>query len=215
MQFITFLGSEQFFLLLIPLFYWCISKATGADLAVLLVFSSFLNNVIKAIFKEPRPFWLDAKLQRAPAENFSMPSGHAQSATVLFGSTAWLIQRRDWSISRRRIISVLLSLVILLVALSRVYLGVHYPGDVLVGIFVGLAVLILFYWLKPVVGPWLGRLPIFWHLVLALLIAGLILASSALGLLYPVQATPELTLLMTSGRESTLNEAGTLAGLVL
>ena len=53
----TFLGDEQFYLIAIPLVYWCIHKGLGADLGVLLVLSSFTNTALKSFFKHSRPFW--------------------------------------------------------------------------------------------------------------------------------------------------------------
>ena len=127
MRIITFLGDEQFYLVAIPLVYWCIHKELGTDLAVLLILSSSVNCLLKSFVKHNRPFWEDARLQLDSASSFSTPSGHAQGSAALFGYLAWFTANR-----RRGVLwIVILGLLILLVALSRVYLGVHFPGDVL------------------------------------------------------------------------------------
>ena len=91
MTIFTFLGDEQFYLLLIPLVYWCLHKGLGADLGVLLVLSSFTNTALKSFFKHSRPFWEAPALQLGDASSFSTPSGHAQTSAALFSYLAWFV----------------------------------------------------------------------------------------------------------------------------
>ena len=91
MAIFTFLGDEQFYLLLVPLVYWCLNKELGADLGVLLVLSSFTNTALKSFFKHSRPFWEAPALQLGDASSFSTPSGHAQTSAALFGYLAWFV----------------------------------------------------------------------------------------------------------------------------
>ena len=149
MAIFTFLGDEQFYLLLVPLVYWCLNKELGADLGVLLVLSSFTNTALKSFFKHSRPFWEAPALQLGDASSFSTPSGHAQTSAALFGYLAWFLADKR----RGRLWATLLGLLMVLVALSRVYLGVHFLGDILWGAAIGLSLAALYAWLKPKLLP--------------------------------------------------------------
>ncbi len=95
-----------------------------------------LDTVLKLQFNRPRPHVF---IWGTQAFGSSFPSGHAMSATVAYSTVAYLaarLHRRQWA--RWLTISVAL-VVILLIGASRIYLGVHYPSDVLAGIIMGLA----------------------------------------------------------------------------
>ena len=95
-----------------------------------------LNNVLKLFFDRARPSVFEWGTHAASS---SFPSGHAMSATVVYGTVAYLLarlQKHGWA----RAITLLLAVVMVaLICLTRLYLGVHYPSDVLGGIIVGLA----------------------------------------------------------------------------
>jgi undecaprenyl-diphosphatase len=98
--------------------------------------SILLNNVLKLYFNRARP---DVFEWQTHAASSSFPSGHAMSATVVYGTVAYLLarlQRHAWS---RTITLVAAVVMIALICLTRLYLGVHYPSDVLAGIIIGLA----------------------------------------------------------------------------
>jgi membrane-associated phospholipid phosphatase len=209
MRFFTFLGDDLFYLMAIPLVYWCIHKGLGADLGALLVLSSTANGVVKSCLKAGRPFWHDASLRLGDATSFSTPSGHAQSSAVLFSYLAWFLAHR-----RRGALWVgILALVIVLVALSRVYLGVHYPGDVLWGVVIGLAVVTLYVRLKPVLAPRLEKLSLGMHVLLALIVATLIPAIEALLLGIPYGSARLFGDLYALAWNTTLLEGVTVGGL--
>lgn len=101
-----------------------------------------LNRLLKALFDRPRPDLFDGDLEllrwtfsfpRSP----SFPSGHALMAMVIFGTLAYLVARLEPTPRLRRLTFAAAALVILLVGLSRIYLGVHYPSDVLAGYLAG------------------------------------------------------------------------------
>lgn len=209
MQFFTFLGDEQFYLLAIPLVYWCLHKELGQDLGILLVLSSFTNTGIKSFFKHSRPFWESAGLGLSDATSFSTPSGHAQSSATLFGQVARFGsgRRNRWPWLAG------MGLLIALVALSRVYLGVHFPGDILWGAAVGLALLALYAGLKPALLPRLKRLSVGAHIVLALVAAAVILGVVSLALAIPFGTGQMFGELYTDAWNSALSDAGTIAGL--
>ena len=95
-----------------------------------------LNNVLKLGFSRPRPQVLE---WQAHVMSSSFPSGHAMSAAVVYGTVAYLaarLQQRRWA----RVLTLLVAaIMIVLICVSRLYLGVHYPSDVIAGVLVGLA----------------------------------------------------------------------------
>jgi undecaprenyl-diphosphatase len=95
-----------------------------------------LDMVLKLQFNRPRPHVF---IWGAQAFGSSFPSGHAMSATIVYSTVAYLaarLHRRAWA---RWVTMSLALLLILLIGVSRIYLGVHYPSDVLAGIIMGLA----------------------------------------------------------------------------
>jgi len=98
--------------------------------------SILLNNVLKLYFDRPRPEVFERLTHTASS---SFPSGHAMSATVVYGTVGYLLARLQKHVWSRTITLLLAVLMIVLICLTRLYLGVHYPSDVLGGIVVGLA----------------------------------------------------------------------------
>ncbi len=165
-EIITFLGEEQFYLLYLPLFYWCVDKQLGVNLIYLSLLSTYLNAAIKDIVHIPRP--ADSRIAVLREEpTLSFPSNHAQGATVHFGYPA--IQSRKWWIG------LVAAILVLLVSFSRLYLGVHYPHDVGGGIAIGLLLIVVCGWTTAaMVGVRLER---FFQAALAVLVpVGLLLA---------------------------------------
>jgi len=134
----TFLGDEEFFLLLFPFLYWCLDSRLGLRLAVLFFLSGYLNYILKQALARPRPFELAPGINLIEEPGYGLPSGHAQGAVVLWGLLA-LHGRRRWLWAPA--VALMLA-----VGLSRVYLGVHFPTDVLGGWLVGAAVLAASAW---------------------------------------------------------------------
>jgi membrane-associated phospholipid phosphatase len=154
---VTSLGSEEFYLILLPLLYWCIDKRQAQLLAYLVLLSAYSNSVLKSLFGLPRPFQYDfrvLKLDLTPAEElgYGFPSGHSQSALVVWGYLATWI-RRWW-------VGVSATILVVLIAFSRIYLGVHFPGDVLGGLILGAGWLGLFVWLGGDLISWLSAQPV-------------------------------------------------------
>lgn len=135
MKGISLLGTEWFYLLILPIVYWCIDRKRGTRLGVLVLFSAFLNGWLKLVFAQPRPYDLDPAVGLAKEPTFGLPSGHAQGSTVFWGILSPLF-RRPWGL----VLAILMPLV---VGLSRVYLGVHFPTDVFAGWFIGGLIVLL------------------------------------------------------------------------
>lgn len=137
----TFLGEEEFYLLLLPLLLWSVDGWLGARVVVVFLLSVALNGALKDAFMHPRPGDLDPAIAIAPSDGYGLPSGHAQEGAVVWGSIAvWA--RRGW---------VWVGAVTLaaLVGMSRVYLGVHFPTDVAAGWVIGAVVLVLYLRMLP------------------------------------------------------------------
>ena len=145
MRFFSFLGTEDFYILIMPLLYWCIDANLGARVGVITLLSGGLNLIIKIPFTSPRPYWISTVVKPLWGEvYFGIPSNHAQSSVAVWGSMAAYL-RRGWAWG----IAVFL---MLMIGLSRVFLGAHFFIDMLAGWLIGALLLWLFlrYW-DPVV----------------------------------------------------------------
>jgi membrane-associated phospholipid phosphatase len=140
MTWITDLGSEEAYVALMVVTYLAVDARAGRALGIALLVGFQVNQYAKGWFDTPRPFELDPSVirtQRAVdgALGAGFPSGHAQSATTFWGLAAVLVGRAwFWALA---------ALLVLLVAFSRVYLGVHVPADIVGGLLIGLAVVAL------------------------------------------------------------------------
>ncbi len=139
---ITYLGDEIAFLALAIIFYWCVSKRRGLYIMTVGLFGTVINQVLKLTFKIDRPWVKDptfkpheGSIERATG--YSFPSGHTQNATGTFGSIA-TSSKRWWG-------RIVCGALILLVAFSRMYLGVHTPLDVLTSLGIGILLTALLY----------------------------------------------------------------------
>ncbi len=140
---ITYLGDETVFMAAGLIVIWCIDKKWGFRLFYMGLLGTVLNQLLKAIFLLPRPWVRDPSFSiveaaREGATGYSFPSGHTQSAAMLFGGVAMWLKKR-W-------VTVAAAVIILLTAFSRMYLGVHTPLDVGVSLLAGLLMLILMHY---------------------------------------------------------------------
>ena len=143
-------GSEQFFLLVVPVIYWCIDASFGRRLMFLFVVNNWLNHWLKEWFHRPRPYQVSARVHKIVDETgYGIPSNHTQTATVLGGIVA-LKARRHW-------VTAAAIFYILLMGLSRMILGVHFPQDVISGLVIGLVLLTLYAWWEPRLSNWLNK----------------------------------------------------------
>ena len=102
---------------------------SGWCCAVNLALTALLNVVLKTIVQRPRP----EGFRLVEETGFSFPSGHSMVAMAFFGLIIWLVWRYEASPRRRLALTACFSLVILMIGISRIYLGVHYASDVLGG----------------------------------------------------------------------------------
>lgn len=134
MLFFSFIGSEPFFLFLAPTIYWCLDPVLGIRAGLYLLINGGVNSVLKILFHSPRPYWYSADVKALSTESsFGMPSGHAQTSVVVWGTIAHFIHRQ-W-------VWIIAILLMFFIGFSRVYLGVHFAQDVIVGWIVGAVLL--------------------------------------------------------------------------
>ncbi len=134
MSLITTFGEETIVIVMAVVIFWCYSKKDGYYLIIVGFFGMIINQLLKIIFRVPRPWVLDKNFEivesaREQATGYSFPSGHTQNAVGLFGATA-RFTKTTWI--RITCIALLLG-----VAFSRMYLGVHTPLDVGVSLLIG------------------------------------------------------------------------------
>jgi len=148
MEFFTFVGEEQFYLLISPILVWLIDYRLGFRVGVILLLTSGFNELLKLSFRQPRPYWLDpdAAAASSPPVGYSLPSGHSQNSASIFGLLAVALKRK-W-------FTALMVFTIFMIGLSRIYLGVHTYFDVLTGWLVGGVVLLAYVKLESAVQRW-------------------------------------------------------------
>ncbi len=142
---ITMLGEETAFLVIALVLFWCVDKYWGYYILSVGFVGTIFNQFLKLLFRIPRPWVLDENFTileqaREGASGYSFPSGHTQSAVGTFGSIAYTTK----NIKLRKAAIVLA----VLVALSRMYIGVHTPLDVVVSIFIAVFLIVV---LRPLV----------------------------------------------------------------
>lgn len=169
----TFLGGEAFFLIILPFFYWCADRRTGVRLLVVFLISAYLNSAAKILADQPRPFEYDSRVKAiATATGGGFPSGHTQSAVVLWGYLAYCYRHKPvWIIT---------AILIIGVPLSRIYLGVHFPTDVFGGYIIGLIVLLGFIKLVPLIESRLAATGFGWRIGIALILPAILILMSPL-----------------------------------
>ena len=92
---LTFLGNLEFFLILLPVIYWCLDRRLGVRLLILFLISAYINSAAKVIADQPRPFEYDSRVKAlVPAGGGGLPSGHTQRAVVVWGYLASQVRRR-------------------------------------------------------------------------------------------------------------------------
>lgn len=137
----TILGEDLLIIPLIALIYWGINKRFGEYVGFAIFTSYLLNNALKDLFQFKRPIGEEGirVLREHTAGGYSFPSGHSQGAAAFWGAIAiYLKDKRVYFAC---------AVIIILVGISRMYLGVHYPKDVVAGITIGVLVAFAAYYL--------------------------------------------------------------------
>jgi membrane-associated phospholipid phosphatase len=147
MQFFSTLGTENFFFIVLPLIYWCINAALGLRVGFILTIGSVFNHAAKILFAGPRPYWVSSHIKGLwPETGFGVPSNHAQTGMSVWGIIGVHVHEK-W-------FRVVIGILIFLIGFSRIYLGAHFPHDVLLGWLFGGLILYAFVKLEKPVLDW-------------------------------------------------------------
>jgi membrane-associated phospholipid phosphatase len=144
MRFFTALGTEYVYILVTLFVLWCVDEKKGFRLGVLIVLSAWVNGVLKFLFKQPRPYAFDPAIGLAFETTYGIPSGHAQLSLVFwFLVAAWYRGRG------KGVVRIAALLFTLMMGFTRLYLGLHFPTDLLAGWLLGGLILGLYFLLEP------------------------------------------------------------------
>jgi len=147
---ITYLGEPIVFIVMVAVFYIIYDKRFAKNLALSLLFTTYLNELFKNIFMDSRPSATNIDPDKITPENpdglietsYGFPSGHTQTAVGTWGYIGYNFRKRLY-------IVIILGIIIFLVAISRMIIGVHDLQDVIGGFSIGLIVLLAFMYLEP------------------------------------------------------------------
>jgi membrane-associated phospholipid phosphatase len=181
-RFFSFLGTEEFYLFILPFLYWCVDVRLGLRVGVILTVSDSLNIFFKLVFHQPRPFWVSDRVHPFGAEgSYGLPSGHAQHAMAVWGIVAaWVKGWLRWSMVA----------VIFFIGFSRIVLAVHFPTDVLAGWLIGGLILWAFLKWEVAVMAWFNRFSLARKIGLAFAASILLLIVCMAGLAFLPPADP-------------------------
>lgn len=140
-QYITMLGENNFYIICMAVIFWCVNKKFGYKLGFAIISNGILNISLKEIFHTARPIGVKGiRSQRIhTAQGYSFPSGHTQGAAA-FWTSIMIEVKKKW-------VYILGGLIIFIIGISRLYLAVHWPIDVLVGWILGISWVFFSNWL--------------------------------------------------------------------
>lgn len=148
MNFISMFGEEVILVGVMGLVYWGLDKKRGEKIGIFMLTAALLNPMVKNVAKRTRPF--DAHPDQVhnfrDVDGYSFPSGHSSGSASVFFGTAVAYRDKKW-----KWLWAVGIVIPILVAISRNYLGAHYPTDVVVGLAMGVGLVFLFDWLLRVV----------------------------------------------------------------
>jgi undecaprenyl-diphosphatase len=131
---LTYLGSELFLVPFVLFVVWRLLRAGRRHAAVLLLLASaggeLLDTLLKLAVRRTRP---EVFFGLVEPDTYSFPSGHSMLSACIFGVTAAILTTRMTSRSKQGAIWAGAAALALIIGISRIYLGVHYPSDVAAG----------------------------------------------------------------------------------
>ncbi len=130
-QFFSLFGEEMVAVAVMGFIYWGIDKRKGEKIGASIMLAAVMTPFLKNIFKRLRPYQCSDKIELLrDVDGYSFPSGHSSTSASLFSSVAMMFKES-------KALQVLAIVMPFLVAFSRIYLGAHWPTDVIVGLAVG------------------------------------------------------------------------------
>ena len=138
---ITWFGSSICLILItILLFVLIKNKKIGLLITINLVAITILNQLLKFILQRPRP----EEFRVINETGYSFPSGHSMISAAVYGLLIYLIYKNIKNKHTKNVLIIILSLLIIMIGISRIYLGVHYTSDVLAGFLLSISYLIFY-----------------------------------------------------------------------
>ncbi len=136
----TFLGSTVFIVgACLAILVFMKNKKMAGVIVGSVAISTVVNQAIKNIFRRPRP----TVLRLVEEKSFSFPSGHTMGATALYGILVYFVMKSNMKRGLKITLSVILALLPICVAVSRIYLGAHFASDVTGGAIISTALLLV------------------------------------------------------------------------
>ena len=159
------LGEQMVMVAIMGFLYWGLNKEFGKYVGVNILMVNIWNPMVKNVVLRLRPYFVEGynvKLLRlvdssadaydVAAQGYSFPSGHSSGAVTVYGSLAWHEKNKRW-------LWVLAIVLPILVGFSRVFVGAHFPTDVLCGWVLGVLIIVIVTWLRKVIKEsWLFNL---------------------------------------------------------
>jgi len=161
--FLSYFDTEYFYYFVIPVLWIGYFWKTGLRILILLIISAMINAFFKELWMLPRPCQIDPSVGLIAIDHFGMPSGAAQTSMLLGSLLIYTWRNRVWA-------WILGINYIFWVSLSRIYLGVHFFSDLVVGWAIGLLLFLVYIKWFP-----LMERPIKQHPVIAFIIGLIVL----------------------------------------
>ena len=140
-KFITNFGGAIFLsIATVMLFLLIKNKKIGLSIISNIVIITILNQLLKRILQRPRP----TEFRIVEETGYSFPSGHSMVSMAFYGYLIYLIYRYIKNKYVKRTLITILSILICLIGISRIYLGVHYTSDVLGGFLISISYLVVY-----------------------------------------------------------------------
>jgi membrane-associated phospholipid phosphatase len=215
MNLFTFLGKIEFYLLIIPFIYWAVDNRLGIRVLLVLIAIDILGSTFKLLFHQPRPYWIGDVKALAEETSYGIPSTHASDSLAVWGYLIYRL-KKTWL----WIVGVAF---IVFIGLSRLYLGVHFPHDVVFGWLLGAVLLWAFVKFENPIATW-AKQQSMWMLIgigfalsLVVIVVGQLIQAWLVGIPDPAEWSAFATQARTPAYSFTLAGAlfGSISGYML
>lgn len=152
MLFFTYVGRIEFYMLFMTFLYWLVNRRLGLRVFLVLLSTDFVSTSLKVILHQPRPYWIGGVRGLTEEPSYGAPSSHASDTLAVWGYLAYYVQKVWFWVAA--------VVLVLMVGISRLYLGVHFPHDVLLGWIIGLVMVYLFIRYEQRLVSWMGSFPV-------------------------------------------------------
>ncbi|MFX1326203.1 MAG: phosphatase PAP2 family protein [Promethearchaeota archaeon] len=154
---ITYLGEPVVFIIITAIIYLAYDKVYAKNLGLSLLFTTYMNQLFKSIVKDPRPPTNEPSVGEFIEESYGFPSGHSQTAVGFWGYVSYEF-KDNYVYKRIQIVPCILSVIIFLVAISRIIIGVHDLQDIIGGLLLGIGFLLLFIYAEPMLSKQFNKM---------------------------------------------------------